>query len=191
MNDKKRMGALLGVLAILAIANIFNWVSDDGFEGPGFFADELDPGFSPKFQRAALELERTPVLNFGADRAWEPVDVVDQRNPFIFGVDRKKEAEQKQRMEALEKQREALAAEPVPEVVTVVRPQFDGRVIGLMKSSGDGPKMVSISYNQEIHILKEGQVLAGKYRLIAVEDERVVLHGLETDEEIEIQVQTR
>ncbi len=117
--------------------------------------------------------------------------MVDQRNPFIFGVVRKKEAEQKQRMEALEKQREALAAEPVPEVVTVVRPQFDGRGIGLMKSSGDGPKMVSISYNQEIHILKEGQVLAGKYRLTAVEDERVVLHGLETDEEIEIQVQTR
>jgi len=191
MNDKKRMGILLGVLVLLAVVNIANWMGDEGFEGPGFFADNPELDFSPKFARTVEELDRIPLLNFGADRTWEPVNVTGQRNPFIFGLDRRQEEVRRQRMEDLEKQREAMTAD-LPEPVPVeVKPQFNGRVVGVMTDSRDGASMVSFSYNQEIHIIKEGQILAEKYRLVAVEDERILLLALETGEEIEIQVQTR
>ncbi len=109
MSEKKRMMALVLILVVLVGANwALRW-SGRGAEGGAFWAEmsgEL-PAVSPRLQKTLELLQQTPSLSFqdGKRPAATTERGPNQRNPFIFGIDRRLEQERRERMAALEQAR--------------------------------------------------------------------------------------
>lgn len=190
MSDQKRMLLLLGLVSVLIIANLFVYMGDDGFDA-SMFGVESDLDLAPRAAKMVTDLESLPRLDFGARAKTDPLDIINRRNPFIFGVDRAKEAERQQRMEELRQAREVVEVAEVSEPV-VEKARFDGRVIGIMGSSKDpSNQMVSVSLDQEIHILRVGDRLKNRYRLTGVNPQQVTFLHLASGEEVTIRLETK
>ena len=200
MSEKKRTLLLLAVLGLLFIANVVTRLGDEGFDATAFFNQNMDGSLSPRQERLLAELEKTPQLTFRnqADRA--PIDATKGRNPFIFGVDRRQEEQRRQQMEQLKQAREEAVREAQQKAVEVVEPEpavrFSGRYIGMMSPSfrpTDGAKpniMVSIFYEDQIHIMREGDELAG-FQLLSIEPERLQLRHRPSGEQLEVAIETK
>ncbi len=190
MNNRKRMGMLLGCLVLLLIANVLIRWNDDPLEGRRLFGSSFNLDYSPRVEKIISDLERVPRLSFEMDRQREALDVVNLRNPFIFGVDRRKEAARKARLVEMEKAREAARKVAAPEPPPVVEDRaFDGRLIGVMMDSGGTARMISIILDAQINIVREGEILAGRYRLDKIGEQQIHFHDLETRKEIRIDVE--
>ena len=190
MNEQKRMLLLLGLVAVLIIANLFVYMGEDNFDA-GMFGVDAELDVAPAIAKAVSDLEKLPRLDFDVSGNPEDPDVINRRNPFIFGVDRAAEVERQQRMEELRKAREVVEVVKEPEPV-VEKARFDGRVIGIMGSSqNQSNQMVSVSLDQEIHILRVGDQLKNRYRLTGVNQEQVTFLHLASGEEIRIRLETK
>ena len=197
MNDVQRKYLLLGIAGVLLVANLFRWYGGDGFETSGFFSGLGEMDLNPRQQKLLEDLERLPRLDFSVGRPVEKVDVTRQRNPFIFGEDRRRKKVRAERMAALAEQRtqmraaqearrEALARAVAEETA---KPRFTGRLVGIMRDSGSGSAMVSFALGEEIHIVRPGELVGNEFRLVAVADAKVVLSTLATGEELVIEVE--
>lgn len=195
MTEEKRRLLLLALVVLLVLANVLRYSGSEGsaifFEGGGF--DDL----SPELQKTVEEIESLPALNFSLKKSAGD-DHLSQRNPFIFGVDRAREEEQRKRMEELELARQqmeaARAAQPViaaePEQPEVVQAKFDGTVLGLLVNAHTGEIQVSLRYKDEYFVLKPGETLADTYKLLSADEERVRLLALASSQEIDIPLES-
>ena len=192
--ENKRQLIMLAVVVLLIIANLLVRMGGGGFEGGGLFDDD-DPQYTPRLQRVVADLERLPVLDFTTAKPAAEVDIAAQRNPFIFGVDKREEAKRQSIIEDLEKQRvEAekarqaalAAAPPEPE-----KPAFTGRVIGVMRDSRLQTARISIAHNNEIFILNTGDLFDTRWRFVAVENESVRFQNIEDGQEITLNIDAR
>ncbi len=195
MTEDKRRLLLLGVVVLLVAANLLRYSGGEGgaifFEGSDF--DEL----SPEMQRTVEEIEHLPALNFSLKKG-ATGDKLPQRNPFIFGVDRAKEEENRKRMAELELARQqmeqARAAQTVtaaePEQPEVVQAKFDGTVLGLLINAHTGEIRVSLRYKDEYHVLAPGETLADTYKLLSADEEHVRLLAIASAQEIDIPLES-
>lgn len=194
MTEEKRRLLLLGIVVLLVAANLLRFSGSEGsaifFEGGDF--DEL----TPELQRTVEEIEGLPALNFSLKKSAKD-DQQTRRNPFIFGVDRVKEEEQRQRMVELEQTRRQMEEARAAQVVAaeqaepeVVQAKFDGTILGLLVNAKTGEIQVSLRYQDEYHVLKPGDTLAQTYKLLSADEEHVRMLALASSQEIDIPLES-
>ncbi len=191
----RRVWILLAVLAVLAIANVWVQFSGGGsgvaalFENSGGDAADLPPDV----RRKADALEQLPRLSFRNNDVRPEAEPTAGRNPFLFGVDRRKQEADRRRMAELEQTRKQMeAARAAREEEKTAEPEvetFDGKVVGLMRKHGGGDAMVSVWFDNEIRVVRQGETLGGRFRVIAIEDARVRLLALRSNREIVIDLE--
>ena len=170
MSDQKRKLLLLVLMGLLLAANLYRWFGDDGFDSVGFDFGDTDTTLSARHKLMVEDLARLPALSFTQRKAGQELDVSELRNPFIFGLDRRLQEQRQREMEALRLAREDAVRnmqiqQAAADAEAAVAPRFDGRLVGVMTDSENGGSMISVALNDEIHILREGTVLANKFRL--------------------------
>ena len=187
---QKRHAVLVSIAVILLFANVVVRISEDEI-GSGFWNNdtELSP-YNAQIQKRINDLNRLPELNFKANQTAPHSKQQTERNPFLFGVDRKKEAEQARRFRELEEQRAQMTqkreAEQTEEV-DPARPEFEGHLLGIMEST-TGARLLAVSFAQEIFILREGETLANRYKLLEINYETIRFQQLESNELLELKL---
>jgi len=188
---------LLAALAVLIVANLAMQFSGGGPGVAALFDDGEDVGgdFPPDLRRKAAALQGAPRLSFseGPGRVQSEAEV--DRNPFLFGVDRRKEQEQQRRREEMarirqqmEEARAATAVEAEAESAEPAPPRFEGEVIGLMRRSG-GDAMISVRYENEVLVLRPGDTLDGRFKLLAIEGDVARFLALDVDREFQVNLE--
>lgn len=195
MNEKKRIAVMVVALVILIAVNLyFRWSKGDA-EGSAFWSERTGeiPSVPARLQKTLALLQRIPSLSFQAKNDLTPSAsrTPDQRNPFIFGVNRRLEAERRERMVALEQARTELEntrqeaqqaiGEPAP-------PVFEGEILGVLESRVNGEKTVSLLLDGEIIVLNLGDTLKHRLRLVALDYRRIIFQRLEDGEKIEVKL---
>lgn len=198
MTEGKRMGLMLGLLAVLIVANLGVRLGGDSFSPVSLFSDEGDLDVSPRAGRNMDTLESLPRLHFAAGKEQVADSDEQKRNPFIFGVDKRREQEaaerqarmdqmrremEEQRLVAQAQQAEAAAAEP-----TV---RFNGEVLGLLQDAQGGGMRASILTADDYFIVGPGQTLPGDFTVHTISEKAVVLHHPNSDEPITITLDSR
>ena len=193
MNERNRVWVLLVVMVVLVLANYFvNWSGGDDTSSLFSNTSELDGSYSPKLQRTLNEIKSLPRLSFRFDKPETSADTVPSRNPFIFGVDRQKEAAAKRRLQEMARLRQVVEkaeANPPPEV-TAPPARFEGQILGLMKDRETGTVMISVSLDQDYHVVKTGQTISGRYKVLEISDNQVRFLSLKEQEEIKVTLET-
>jgi len=188
MKSNPRLWVLIGLMITVILLKWWDMQSEPG-SGTEFalFASGIsidDPKTSTKLKAIA----NAPVLDFRRDTQLEEIPADLQRNPFIYGVDRRLEQRQqeefeaiRQRMEAIDVEQEQLEPEPEP-----ASPSFDGHVLGLMEDQETGLIRVAILYQEEIFILHPGDLLADRYQVTHIDYELVRIHPIGSEQAIDI-----
>jgi len=185
---------MVAVLFLLAAANVLYRMGEGGPVGSIWSGvNDLSENYSPRLIKTMNDLDALPELTFSAGKAQAEEGKAEGRNPFLFGVDRARERVQKERLAALDQAREEALVDRSAETVLLepVDPPatFDGRVLGTMLNTRQGTYLLSVEFEQEIHILSEGQILAERYKLLAVSDTSVRFLHLGQQKEIEIKLE--
>jgi hypothetical protein len=193
MSEKKRMWVMLIAVGILIVANLFVYLPGDRFDASALFGEDTDLAYSARLERVIADMERLPRLDFTPSARSEAIDTVNQRNPFIFGVDRRLQEQRRQRMEELQKQRQMMEARAIAAQQEAAQPEedqitFGGRLIGIMRDSSGNDGMVSIAYNGQIYILKVGEMLPEGFKLVALNSERVLFIHVDSGERFNIDI---
>ncbi len=194
MSEDKRRLLLLGIVVLLVVANLLRYSGGEGsaifFEGGDF--DEL----TPELQRTVEEIEGLPALNFSLKKSTKD-DQQPRRNPFIFGIDRAREEEQRQRAAELEQARQQMESARAAQVAAVeqaepeeVKAKFDGTILGLLVNAKTGEIQVSLRYQDEYHVLKPGDTLAQAYKLLSADETHVRMLALASSQEIDIPLES-
>ncbi len=202
MSERKRMGIMIGMLVVLVAANVIFRMGGDGLSA-NLFSDETDlsDAYSTRAQRNMNVLDSLGDLTFvdGTRSVDEPGR--DSRNPFIFGVDRRREQEAAARMAALQKLREeaasrareeaaqqAAAPKESPEPAAV---RFPGEVLGTMTDVDTGETRASIVIANEHYTAVAGMDLPGGFRVLSISESAVRLLYTKDNREVTIALQTR
>lgn len=197
MNPKLRLRILAGVFFALILANLYFRLGDNSFERAMFWTDTnaIDAQYPATLQRTLDVINASPKLSF---RNQNPLSEEPEigRNPFIFGIDRRAEAAQRERLAELQKAREEAReeaqaqAEPVVEIVEA-DPGFDGEILGIFENLENGVRKAAISTELGLQIVSAGDVIAKRYRVLDVNYARLRLHDMRKDRDIEVLVETK
>jgi len=195
MNEKKRMGLMLGVLLVLIVANLYFRLGGDGI-GAGLFSDDtdLEEAWSAKALRNLTLLETLPELSFSIQKP-DSSEKNPERNPFVFGADRRREHEARDRLQQLAETRKDVEekAAPAAEVVAEAPPKvtFDGEIMGTLQDSNSGKFRVSVHYKHEYYTLSVGDVLAERFKVLSIQENQVRFSNLKDGEEITVKIKTQ
>ena len=193
MNDKKRILIMSALLGLLVVANLYVRLSEDSFDSSLFSLGDgdLDGDISARQQRALDLLADMPRLSFRTPKKVAPPDGEQQRNPFIFGVDQRLEEEQQARMEALAQAREAalIQADAVPAQTVPQAARFEGELIGVMHNRESGERLISVFHDNDLFILRTGETLADRYRLLEIGTTHIRFLHLPDQREIKIDLE--
>lgn len=193
MSDKKRTGLLLGLLVVIALANIVVRMGDDDFDGGMWNADGIDTDIPNKLQQTVAQLADAPKLTFREEK--QPLADRDEnaRNPFIFGIDKRLEQQRQSEMAALAEQRQAMEA--MEQATVAAQPseppqaEFPGRILGVMESRRDG-RTLSVVIDQEVKIFRTGDTINGAFRLESIGYQTVRLIRLEDGSVLDLNLET-
>lgn len=175
MNPKTRVRLLLGVFILLIGANVYTRLGSNSLDGAAFWADrtELNENLSPALSRKVEEIRQSPTLSFRKqDQAQERPRI--KRNPFIFGVDRRAEAAQKQRLAELEAKREEMMAQAATQATETPVAQeaeeeaFDGEIVGIFENLENGVRKAAIRTSFGLQTVGKGDLLSRRYRVLQV-----------------------
>lgn len=194
MNESKRLYWMLGIVVLLIIANMTQYMGEGGGDSAGFFSnvDDLSAAYTPAIQRKMTIIDGLPHLNFRTNKEAREADG-DLRNPFTFGVDKARERENQERLERLaearaemEAARDAAEEEAAQEEAAPVQPRFEGKVIGVMRNTETGSWLLSVLYEDEYFILEPGETLNERLTLVDVTEERARFLHRESSQNIDI-----
>lgn len=193
MNPQLRVRLLLGIFILLIGANIyFRWGSSS-LDRALFFGDgaTLDTQYSATLTRKMDEIRDSPLLSFRERTAITANDEAE-RNPFIFGVDRRQEAAQRERLEALAVARqeamEAATAQPIEEVVVQETAAFKADVIGVFENLANGVRKATLSTEDGLFTVGAGDMIEGRFRVVSVSYQSIQLFDTQQKRDIELRV---
>jgi len=192
MNGKNRVTWMLVIVLVLLVANVYFRLGDEGIDRRALFGDETDlaGSYSGKVKKTIDDLNRLPVLSFHIRTEHAPKGSNEDRNPFILGVDRELERQARERMAEAARARavqpQVVQAAPPPEPP---KPTFPGRVLGLMRNREDGVTLVSVVLDGEYYILRQGESLRNRFKLVAIAAHQVRFLSLAENEEISVNLE--
>lgn len=193
MNPKLRVRILAGIFLVLILANVYYRWGGSSFENAMFWTEDgIDTQYSGALQRTLDVVKGSPRLSFRNQNPQLASPEIE-RNPFIFGVDRRAEAAQRQRLAEIRQAREEAMAtaetQAVTEVVVVEEdPGFSGEVLGIFENLENGVRKAAISTDQGLQIVSAGDVIARRYRVVDVTYGYLRLHDIREDRDIDVPV---
>lgn len=191
MNERKRLNIMIGLVVLLGLANVISRMgSGDGDSTFWSGVDDLSESYSPRLVKKMQDIEELPALSFISASEDETVAEVT-RNPFVFGVDRRKEEEQRQRMEEIKAARQEELAnralqEPAPVVPVVEEVRFDGKIIGLLQDMSNGTVKLSVMIEDEVHVISKNETLLERYQLIDIKEDQAHFLNLADKKELKV-----
>lgn len=197
--NQERKRAVIGISLIVLLAAANFWIRRDDGSGAGsiFSNYDLDWQVSPQQKRNLDLIEQTPELHFTDLGNMPEQGEVPSRNPFIYGVDRRKEEEQQARLEAMARMRADLEAKQAQQKEEQETPKetepeirFNGQVIGLMEDQEAGILKLAVRMDDEIYIIRQGDVLSDAWRLEQVSYEAARFEHLERRKTVEISLES-
>ena len=194
MNPKTRVRLLLIIFIGLIAANVYFRLGDSTFDGAGFWADgvELNNNISPSLTRKIEEIRQSPQLSFRKQQENKETPRIG-RNPFIFGVDRRAEASQQQRLADLQAKREEMLAQAAeqPQTETVVEEKdapLDAEIVGIFENLENGVRKAAIRTDQGLQTVGKGDLLNRRYRVLHVAYTYVKFYDLTEKRELKLDV---
>lgn len=195
MSEKRRLYIMLITVLLLIIANVYMQLAERGVDASRFFASaNLEDTWSPRLKKNMATLEKLPELSFRTRKQTREPEEEATRNPFMFGIDRAKERDQREQLAELRRARQASSAarerEIAQEEPAEPKAHFKGKLLGIMENASTTEIKVSLLYEGEYHVLAVGEILANSYKILEISQERVSLLDIPTTQEIVIQMET-
>jgi len=185
MANNRRIQLLILVAVLLMALRILDGMGQDDNE---FLWDSAHDWAidDPKAERTIELLAKMPQLTFSQTQGSMDQDKPG-RNPFIYGIDRRAEREQQQRLDDLKQRMDAQEPFIVETIVEEpTRPVFNGKVLGMMKNETSGQRRIAVMFQDELFILTTGDRLGADYEIVDLNDQRVQIKNNAFEDIIDI-----